>query len=395
VKKGISNSSMDIEKTNGTMVPRITVIITCYNLGKYLKEAINSVHKQSYKKWELIVVDDGSDEPETLQILKELETEGIGLLRLKHEGVAKARNTAIHNSNSPYVCCLDADDTLAAEYLERTIAVLEADVPKRVAMVTTWMKSFGNESVIYETGGKREASRLLTGNFFHVSSLFRRAIWQESGGYCETLAGYQDWDLWISFLERGYLWETIEEPLFHYRVRSQSMVSNSDRIRPELVRDIVERHRSFFEKNLVPAIVDREERIKALKEELEFLMQSEKMMLQEERERHNRSEKGKLKILAGFAKLDPPILADEEFYLFGTGQMASIVVEVVSYLGLKIAGVFDNDKSKKGSWFFGAIVDLPSLQERRVIVASLWRKEITEQLIMLGYEKMKIVQVES
>jgi glycosyltransferase involved in cell wall biosynthesis len=357
---------------------RVTVVVTCYNLGRYLPEAILSVHNQTFGEWELIIVDDGSDDPETVEILKNLERNGERLLRLNSCGVAKARNTAIRCSKAPYICCLDADDILAPQYLERTVALMEKDKSRQNAIVTTWVQSFGDESVLYMTGTTRDPSRLLTDNLFHISSLFRRENWENSGGYCETLRGYQDWDLWLSFIEKGYTWETVEEPLFKYRVRSGSMVTNSDRIRPQLVGLLLERHRGMFEKNLVAAVVHREEKIQSLKEELKAF---------------RRSEERKQKIQERFAKLESPILPEEEIYVFGAGQMASEITNALSQLKAKIVGVFDNDKSKHGSRFYNVKIEEPRLQERRIVIASMWDKEICEQLAEIGYAREKIILV--
>ena len=63
-------------------IPVVTVIITCYNLGRYLQQAVSSVKRQSMSRWRLIVVDDGSTDEETLEALKVLEGEGPELLRL-------------------------------------------------------------------------------------------------------------------------------------------------------------------------------------------------------------------------------------------------------------------------------------------------------------------------
>jgi glycosyltransferase involved in cell wall biosynthesis len=359
---------------------RVTVVITCYNLGRYLPEAVLSVHNQTFREWELIIVDDGSDDPETVEILANLERKGERLLRLNNCGVAKARNTAIHCSKAPYICCLDGDDVLDPKFLERTVALMEKDESRQIAIVTTWVQSFGNESVLYMTGSTSDPSRLLTDNLFHISSLYRRENWENSGGYGEALPGYQDWDLWLSFVEKGYTWETVEEPLFKYRVRSGSMVTNSDRIRPQLVGLLIERHRGFFERNLISAVVHREEKIQFLQEELKTFR------LSEER---------KQKIGESFTKLDAPILPGEEIYVFGAGQMAAEIFNALSQLKPRIVGVFDNDKTKHGSCFYNVNIEEPRLQEKRIVIASMWGKEISEQLALMGYGQEKIILVGS
>jgi hypothetical protein len=245
-------------------------------------------------------------------------------------------------------------------------------------MVTTWVQSFGDENTLYMTGSTKEPDRLLTDNFFHVASLFRRERWEDSGGYCETLPGYQDWDLWLSFMEKGYIWETVEEPLFRYRVRSGSMVTKSDAIRPQLLGMIVDRHRELFQRNLVSVVVHREKKIKSLKDELI------KYRLSEERNK---------KIREALIRLEEPIAPGEELFLFGAGQMAQEYMGALNELKANIIGVFDNDKSKHGSKFGTMDIEEPRLQERRVVVASIWGGEIYNQLQEMGYECRKIINI--
>ena len=155
-------------------IPVVTVIITCYNLGRYLQQAVSSVKRQSMSRWRLIVVDDGSTDEETLEALKVLEGEGTELLRLGNGGVARARNQGIGLSNTPYICCLDADDALSESYLEKTVALMERDCAGKVALVTTWMESFGEENRLYKLGGKRDPAMLLTDIYGEPVTFVRR-----------------------------------------------------------------------------------------------------------------------------------------------------------------------------------------------------------------------------
>src|SRR5689334_22074802 len=92
--------------------PRISVIVPCYNLGAYLAEAVDSVLAQTFQDFEIIVVDDGSDEPETQAIVGGFTRPRTRVLRTAHAGLAAARNLGIAEARGEYLSALDADDRL-------------------------------------------------------------------------------------------------------------------------------------------------------------------------------------------------------------------------------------------------------------------------------------------
>src|SRR5215217_7762241 len=95
-------------------VPLVTVVIPCYNQAHFLKEAIESVLKQSYAHYEIVVVDDGSTD-ETSEVASSYE--GVRLIRQENRGLAEARNTGIKHSEGDFLVFLDADDRLLPEAL--------------------------------------------------------------------------------------------------------------------------------------------------------------------------------------------------------------------------------------------------------------------------------------
>ena len=247
--------------------PRVSVVIPCYNLGVYLDEAVASVLAQSYKGYETIIVDDGSDDKFTLRKIADYEGHrGIKVVRTRNHGLPRARNTGIGEARGEYVCCLDADDKYAPGFLKETVALLEKDRAKKLGFVTTWVQYFGDASGIWRTRDYNPA-RLAAENAIHVASLFRKQCWKEVGGYATNLSGYQDWDFWISIVARGYAWACVHRPLFLYRKRKGSMVTISNRKRSALMRRIIDNHREFFATHLAD-ILDEKDKITRRKSEM-------------------------------------------------------------------------------------------------------------------------------
>lgn len=227
--------------------PKVSIIVTCYNLGKYLDDSIQSAIDQTYKNIEIILVNDGSDDRATLEKINKWCATGIVfLLNLDNGGVARARNKGIEVSKGEYICCLDADDILAPEYIEKCVDIFEkARRFDKLAVVSTWVQRFGSENTIWKTGSSNPEDLLLS-NHLHCASLFNRDAFDKVGGYDENLKGYEDWELWISFFANGYSMHIIEEPIFKYRVRPNSKVGKSNRKRIEILEYIISKHSDLY-----------------------------------------------------------------------------------------------------------------------------------------------------
>lgn len=108
--------------------PIVSVIIPCYNYGKYIEQAIQSILEQSYKNWEIIVVDDGSDDEYTIEKLEELKKK-YAVIKIDRSGPAVARNVGIEAAKGKFILPLDSDDTIHSDYLLEAIAAYEKNHP--------------------------------------------------------------------------------------------------------------------------------------------------------------------------------------------------------------------------------------------------------------------------
>ena len=233
------------ERHTGTE-PGVSVVIPCYNLGRYLYEAIASALQQTLQPLEVIVVDDGSTDDYTRLVLDTIDHPQVRVIRQENRGLPAARNVGIRIARSPFICCLDADDRLLPTYFERVLPLLKSD--PQIGFVTSHYREFDGQSGVVAPSACALPNMLVV-NRAIVPSLFRREAWERAGGYCEELSGMHDWDLWIGILEAGYRAEVVPEILFEYRVRPGSMYATTSQ--PEnyarLVGRIVERHASLYQ----------------------------------------------------------------------------------------------------------------------------------------------------
>jgi glycosyltransferase involved in cell wall biosynthesis/SAM-dependent methyltransferase len=233
--------------------PRVSVVVTCYNLGQYLHESLSSVCNQTLEEIETVIVDDGSTDPYTIARLDDLAKSGWRVLRTENRGLPAARNLGIQNTRAPYICCLDADDRLRPEYLEKAAAALEAN--PRAGFVSCFYDLFDEASGACRYP-RPQLPRMLARNEAVVSSVFRRDAWAETGGYCQSLPAMQDWDFWISILEKGWEAEQLMEPLFDYRIRAGSMYSETKKPHrySRILSLIHARHSDLYQKHLAEVL---------------------------------------------------------------------------------------------------------------------------------------------
>lgn len=226
-------------------MPIISVIIPCYNQGRYLAESIGSVLASDHDSIEIIVVDDGSSDPETCRILDSLDYPRTRLLRQQNQGLAAARNAGISAAAGRYILPLDADDRIGPRYISQAVAALERD--QWLGIVYCRAEKFGAE-----TGPWRLARfsrlRMMFGNLIFCSAVFRQEDWQRVGGYNAALRrGWEDWDFWLSLLEQGRTVCCLPLTGFYYRKQQGSMAAGMDAaLKLELHRGLMARHKSFF-----------------------------------------------------------------------------------------------------------------------------------------------------
>jgi len=250
----------------------VSVIIPCYNHGRFICEAIESIRAQTWRDFEIIVVDDGSDDPETIDVLGNLDVPRVRVFRTENAHLSAARNFGIRQSAGAFILTLDADDRFEPTFIEKGMKVLNQE--PGIGVVTCFVKPFGSsqaEAFLPEGGG---VENFLLKNNCCGNALFRYQCWVDAGGYNEAMRGFEDWDFWIGVTKHGWRVKTIPEFLFFYRDTEGSMYKSVNSRRPELFRAIVENHVELFREHIVDVLYRKERRIKYLKDHLRRLKAS-------------------------------------------------------------------------------------------------------------------------
>ena len=238
--------------------PKVSVIVPCYNLGAYLDEAVESVLGQTFQDFEIVIVNDGSTDPETNRLLVNYRRPKTRVVQSDNRGLPAARNLAIAHSFGAYLCALDADDKLAPTFLERTARILDEDTS--VAFVSCWLQTFGTEDWIWKQE-RCDLATLLGECTVATPSLVRTEAVRGIGGYDERMIhGYEDWDLWISLVEQGLRGVIIPEVLFYYRRRPGSMSETAchGETHLNLMRHLVTKHEASYRQHLLELLIQKE-----------------------------------------------------------------------------------------------------------------------------------------
>jgi glycosyltransferase involved in cell wall biosynthesis len=230
--------------------PRVSVVIPCFNYGRYLADAVESTLAGTLRDVEIIIVDDGStdDSRDVAQRLIDDHPEAaIELIAQPNCGApGQVRNVGIERARGDYILCLDADDKIHPDFLRACVAALEAAPGAGIAYADLQM--FDEADTLQQPPPTWNSRVECDCNFVGSASVFRRAAWDQVGGYETDLAmvGYEDWDFWVGCVEQG--WTGVKAPgaLWYYRVHGGSIYSTHVRRDQELKARIVLKHPSLY-----------------------------------------------------------------------------------------------------------------------------------------------------
>jgi glycosyltransferase involved in cell wall biosynthesis len=227
-------------------LPRISIITPCWNHGRFLDEALGSALAQTRDDFEILVVDDGSTDPETRALLDGLERPKTRVLRAEHRGVVAARNLGLAEATGDYLCFFDADDRMDPRFLERTAARLDGDAG--LAFASCWVRLFGDEQWEWRPESC-ELPALLGECTVATAALVRREAVRAVSGFDPAMElGHEDWDLWLSIVAGGGRGAIVPEVLFHYRRSgaSRSTVADRGATYLELFGDLLRKHAAAY-----------------------------------------------------------------------------------------------------------------------------------------------------
>jgi glycosyltransferase involved in cell wall biosynthesis len=226
---------------------KIAVVIPCFNDGATLMDAVRSAQAQD-RIDALVVVDDGSTDPHTIEIFQALEREAVRVLHRPNGGLGAARMTGVQATDAEYVFCLDADDRLLAGTLSALGAALDGD--PELALVWGDYRLFGDRTWRQLTAPSLDPWQIGYQNDIPASVLIRRSSLLEAGGW-QLRGGYEDWDLLMGLAERGNRGCRVPIVAYEYRQHGVRMLGESATRHGEIYTLLRNRHPRLLAKRRV------------------------------------------------------------------------------------------------------------------------------------------------
>lgn len=196
----------------------VSVIVPCFDHGRYLPECLDAIRGQTYPHLEIIVVDDGSTDPDTVELLDNLQNEpDLTVIRLRdNKGPSAARNAALDLASGRYVLPVDSDNILLPRAVELLVNQLQV-AGEQVGYIYPNLQFFGNRDDYFEAPDYN-LYNLVHGNFCDTSSLFDRELFDAGLRFAEDIKlGHEDWDLALQLAERQVRGEPAREKTLLFR----------------------------------------------------------------------------------------------------------------------------------------------------------------------------------
>lgn len=236
-------------------MPKVSIITPVYNRPQYLEEAVLSIQSQTYTDWEHIIIDDGSTNPLTQEVLKRIESNPkVTILKKENAGLGAARNFGIEQCTGEFILTLDDDDKWREDFIEKALDMFKRD--DTLGAVTSRFQEIGDRDRLIMPLGGSVKNFLVGNNCAHA--MFKKKDWADAGKYDEdySFQAYTDWDLWLRISAMGKIIGVIDDTCFFYRIhKNGSMLADSEAAHLEMFRYLIEKNKSIYAEHITDALI--------------------------------------------------------------------------------------------------------------------------------------------
>ncbi len=214
---------------------KVSVIIPCYNQGRFVDDAVNSVLNQTYQNFEIIIINDGSTDKFTIDLLKNFKRPKTKVYTTTNQGLASTRNYGFSLSKGEFIQFLDADDFLNPKKFEEQISSFSKDSELGVSYTNCQYyyddKKEYSEALIKESLTKDPFEdfvyRWQRGISIPVHcALFKRKIWDKDRPFVQGFGAIEDWLMWVYLAKREVRFNFLDRDYAYYRIQSNNMTKN-------------------------------------------------------------------------------------------------------------------------------------------------------------------------
>jgi len=212
-------------------MPTVTIYMPNHNYASYIEEAIESVLNQTFKEWELIIIDDGSTDNSKDKIDKYLNHPKVRVVYQAKKGLNYTNNIAMRLANGKYITRLDADDYLDENYLLVLVDFLNKNPEFDLVYPDFFhIDKYGNIQEIYKKNKiTNESNEILDLPAHGACTMFRTEILRNIGPYNDSVSCQDGYDIWIKFIQKHRPCN-VSTPLFYYRQHPSSLSKDQSKI---------------------------------------------------------------------------------------------------------------------------------------------------------------------
>ena len=258
----ISKNHYDLKKG------KLSIVVTCYEMGKMVRETLESVWSATLSPDEIFLVDDGSHSDETLETINSLESFAkqksvpLTVIRQKNQGLAAARNAGLNAAKGEFISFLDGDDLIEPIFYHIALQILQKY--SRIGGVASWAFIFGDGCAPgFWNAPQTELPLLFSENSVVVPCMMRTSILRKLGGYdVRQRYNYEDWELSLRLIASGWPIITIPAHLMHYRIRHNSLYRDMTSIQNQIMRELMlSSHRETVSRFSMEIVMQMENRL--------------------------------------------------------------------------------------------------------------------------------------
>lgn len=250
-------------------LPKCSIVITTHNFEEFIGECIDSALAQDYDSFEVLVVDDGSNDG-TWDIIKgygdKVRVKRFQQSAGKIHGIVRSRNMGVQLAKGEFVACLDGDDKIRPDFLSKLVPALEEDGV--IGIAYSDFEVFGTQKGIVHTD-EFDFEQLKKGNFIPCCNLFRKKAWQRAGGCKPVGESWEDYGIWLTITERGWGAKKVKGALFLYRKRGEEGRDFESRPHIKRLRAVVDAYHPAILPPTVSVIIPCYDHEKYLKEAID------------------------------------------------------------------------------------------------------------------------------
>jgi len=226
-------------------MPKLSIIIPCYNYGIYLERTIKSIYNNKTDlEYDITVVDDCSTDDSFLLEEKLSRNYKFTLMRTsENKKVARARNFGITNTQGSLIICLDADDVISSNYIQENynnIKNFDCDISYPN------MQFFGEKNFSYYIPEFSVDTFVSGHNYVVNASMYKRQVWIDNLGYDEQIYGYEDYEFWINAAKAGKKFKHCPDAIFYYRKDGPCLSLDYEKHLPEIQKYLHQKHAGFY-----------------------------------------------------------------------------------------------------------------------------------------------------